>query len=254
MDFLTMSKKPLFCAGLLLFSVAALLGADWSRAGRGQPQSSDGFELLFNGLDLRGWKGDTNRWSVQHSNLVGQTAIGAPLRENTFLIWTNGTVHDFELQLDCKITADNAKGVALSGIQYRSRELTNSPTRFVVRGYQAGIDASGLVTGALYEERGRGVLAERGQMTRIGSTGTVHLVAALGTASELQSVIKSEDWNNYAIIARGNQLTHIINGRVMVHVTDTQEGVRAFNGIIALELHAGESVTVEFRNIRMKSL
>ena len=236
----------------LVLAIASL-AADRGRAGGGDNRS-EGFELLFNGKDLHGWRGDTNFWSALGSNLVGRTTTAHPLTENTFLIWTNGTVHDFELHLDYKITANNPQGFANSGIQYRSRELTNHPTPFVVAGYQADIAAGDHHTGILYEERGRGVLAERGQMSRIGSTGTVHPVASLGSAAELQSVINQNDWNDYTIIARANQLTHIINGRVMVHVTDTQEGARAFHGILALQLHAGQPMTVTFRNIRLKAL
>ncbi|SRR6266542_2448003 len=216
----------------------------------------DGFEQLFNGKDLRGWKGDTNLWSVQSSNLVGRIAPARPLQENTSLIWTNGTVHDFELHVTYKITPNNPRGLARSAIQYRSRELTNNPTPFSVAGYQATLGAGDQDqrSGSLREERGRGTLAERGQMTRVGLTGVVHPLASLGHATELQSVIKTNDWNDCTIIARGLQLTHIINGRVMIHVTDAQEGARSLHGILALLLFAGEPMTVQFRNIRLKTL
>jgi|SRR5438034_1187463 len=242
----------LWLAAIALVRPGGLIAADRSPATA--QNRGDGYETLFNGKNLHGWKGDTNLWSVQSSNLVGRTTARYPLKESSFLIWTNGTVHDFELHLDYKITPDNGQGFARSAIQYRSRELTNNPRPFLVAGYRAELEAGDQDTGKLYEERGRGVLAERGQMTRIGSIGTVHLVASLGSAAELQAVIKPDDWNDCTIIARGNQLTHIINGRAMVHVTDTQEGARAFHGILALQLPAGEPMTVQFRNIRLKPL
>jgi len=245
-------RKLLFLATALFVLPGVIRAADRPS---GRPEArGDGFEQLFNGKDLRGWKGDTNLWFVQSSNLVGRTTAARPLLENTFLIWTNGTVHDFELQWQYRITANDPQGLANSGIQYRSRELTNNPTAFVVAGYLADIETGDQHTGGLYEERGRGRLAERGQMTRVGSSGTVHPIASLGSTAELQTVIRKEDWNDYTIIARGNQLTHIINGRVMVHVTDMQEGARSFNGILALQLHAGQPMTVEFKNLRLKPL
>jgi hypothetical protein len=163
-------------------------------------------------------------------------------------------VGDFELRAAFKITPDNLNNSANSGIQYRSRELTNAAAMFVVSGYQADIDAANLHTGSIHEERGRSTLAARGQLTRVGSTGTVHPVGSVGSADEIAAVIRKSDWNEYAIIARGNQLTHLINGRVTAQTTDTQEGARSFHGIIALQLHTGEPMTVQFRNLRLKSL
>src|SRR6266496_5122603 len=115
-----------------------------SAADRGpaRPENKgDGFEQLFNGKDLHGWKGDTNVWSVQSSSLIGRSTPARPLEEDTSLIWTNGTVHDFELHLAYKITPNNPRGLAHSAIQYRSRELTNNPTPFLVAGYQAALAA-----------------------------------------------------------------------------------------------------------------
>lgn len=240
---------------LLLLSVAGSSAAADGREGRrNRNRDSEGFELIFNGVDLRGWKGDTNFWSVQASNIFGRITADHSLKANTFLIWTNGTVGDFELRAAFRITPNNASRAANSGVQYRSRELTNETTTFVVAGYQAGIDAANAHTGSIHEERGRSTLAARGQVTRIGSTGTVHPVGSLGNAEEIATVFRKNDWNEYTIIARGNQLTHLINGRVTAQTTDTQEGARSFHGILALQLQAGLPMIVQFRNLRLKSL
>src|SRR6266542_2681047 len=122
--------SPILCLATGLFLLPSALGA-------ARPENKgDGFEQLFNGQDLRGWKGDTNVWSVQSSNLIGRTTPARPLKDNTSLIWTNDMVHDFELHLAYKITPNNPRGVAYSAIQYRGRELTNHPTPFAVAGYQ----------------------------------------------------------------------------------------------------------------------
>lgn len=239
---------------LLLMTTTGLMAADGREGRRNRNRDAEGFESIFNGVDLRGWKGDTNFWSVQGSNIFGRITADRAPRANTFLIWTNGTVGDFELRTSYKITPNNPNNSANSGIQYRSRELTNEPTAFVVAGYQADIDAANVHTGSIHEERGRSTLAARGQMTRIGSTGTVHPMGSVGRAEEIASVLRKNDWNDYAIIARGNLLTHLINGRVTAQTTDTQEGARSFHGILALQLHTGEPMTVQFRNLRLKSL
>lgn len=111
---------------------------------------------------------------------------------------------DFELRLSYRIINGN------SGIQYRSKDRGN----WVVSGYQADIESGRNYTGLLVEEGGRFVLAQRGQMTVIEPNARVRVVASLGSKEALQTVIKDEDWNDYVIMARGNHLTHIINGRV----------------------------------------
>nr|MBA3442272.1 ThuA domain-containing protein [Pyrinomonadaceae bacterium] len=101
------------------------------------------------------------------------------------------------------------------------------------------------------------ILAKRGQQTVIkevdGKT-KVEVVGSTGNPDEIQSAIKPEDWNEYVIIAKGNHLTHIINGRKTVDVIDEQKTKAAASGVLALQLHAGEPMTVRFRDIRMKPL
>ena len=247
-------RKTLVTLLLLLGVAGSSVAADGREGRRNRNRDAEGFEFIFNGVDLRGWKGDTNFWSVQGSNIVGRITAERSPKANTFLIWTNGTVGDFELRAAFKITPNNPNNSANSGIQYRSREMTNEPTALVVAGYQADIDAANLHTGSIHEERGRSTLAARGQVTRVGSTGTMHPVGSLGSADEVASAIKKNDWNDYTIIARGNQLTHLVNGRVTAQTTDTQEGARSFHGILALQLHTGEPMTIQFRNLRLKSL
>ncbi len=238
---------PLFLVCAALFCASSVSAATNDAAAGGTE-----FERMFNGKDLKGWKGDTNRWSVEDGTIVGRITAERALKTNTFLIWTHAAPHDFEMHFAYKLTAENEKGAANSGVQYRSREVTNS--NFVVKGYQADIEAGPTYSGMLHEEGGRGILARRGQMTRVSSTGTVHPVASLGAPAEIQSVIKADDWNDYTIIARGNRLTHAINGRVTADATDEQEGARAFHGVIALQLHRGEPMTVRFRDLRIKFL
>src|SRR4029078_534466 len=83
--------------------------------------------------------------------------------ENTFLIWQGGEVSDFELTLKYKIVDLNgeSKGFGNSGIQYRSKVV--KPEYSVVAGYQADFETGKTYSGILYEEKGRGILAQRGQ-------------------------------------------------------------------------------------------
>jgi len=229
-------------------SVGAWLGILLLALSVGEPRQllaadeEPGFKSLFNGNDLAGWDGDPKFWSVKDGAVTGQTTAENPTKGNTFLIWRDGPVDDFELRLSFKIVGGN------SGIQYRSKDLGN----WVVGGYQGDFEAGETYSGILYEERGRGILAQRGQKTEIGPDGKVNVVASLGDTKDIQTVIKKEDWNEYVILARGNELTHIINGRVTAQVVDNQPEKRALSGILALQLHAGPPMTVQFKNIRIK--
>ena len=79
------------------------------------------------------------------------------------------------------------------------------------------------------------------------------MIALLGDSDAMQKNIKSEDWNDYHIIAKGNHLIHKINGTITSEVEDEDVKVRRSSGILALQLHAGPAMTVQFRNIRIKT-
>jgi hypothetical protein len=188
---------------------------------------------LFNGKDLKGWEGNPALWSVQDGTITGKTTKENPTKGNTFLIYTNGEVSDFELTLSYKIVGGN------SGIQYRSKVI--DPKNWVVGGYQADFEAGKTFSGILYEERGRGILANRGQKTVIKDADGKHkveVVGSLGKSDEIQAKIKNEEWNDYRVVAKGNHFQHFINGVQTVDVVDEQPSA-AKSGILALQLHAG---------------
>ena len=212
-----------------------------------------GFKSIFIGKDLTGWDGNPKLWSVKDGAIVGQTTTNNPLKGNTFLIWTNGTTADFELRCSYRITPNNDKGFANSGIQYRSKVL--DPAGWVVGGYQADFEAGTTYSGILYEERmTRGIMAGRGEKVVWDKDCKKQVTGSVGESEEIQAAIKKEDWNDYVVIANGNHLQHFINGLLTVDVTDECEDKAAKSGVLALQVHAGPPMTVEFRNIRIKTL
>jgi hypothetical protein len=204
-----------------------------------------GVKSLFNGKDLSEWKGDMKRWSVEDGAITGRTTPDTLLKYNTFLIWKGGEPADFELRLKYKIVGGN------SGVQYRSK-LTD-PEKFIVSGYQADIDSKTQYTGMNYEERARAFLAQRGEKVEIAADGKKN-ITKIGDRGELQKKVKNEDWNDYTIVAKGNHLTHIINGVVMSEVIDNEKEKAAKSGVIALQLHAGPPMTVQFKDIQLKQI
>jgi type 1 glutamine amidotransferase len=217
-------------------------------------RAEDGFTSMFNGSDLTGWDGSPALWSVRDGAITGQTTRENPAKENTFLIWTNGKPADFEMRCAFRIVPNNDTGFANSGVQFRSKVV--KPSYWVVAGYQADMEAGPQYTGQLYEEKGRGILAWRGQKVLIHSDGHIEVTGSLGTLADLEKEIHKGDWNDYVIIAKGNHIQQFINGKQMVDVVDEQKDVAATSGIIALQLHAGQpgkcEMTVQYKDLRIR--
>jgi hypothetical protein len=217
-----------------------------------------GERQLFNGKDLTGWKGVEGFWSVQDGALTGQTTTEHMVNENTFLIWQDGEVGDFELTFKYKIVDKDGKSDAFgnSGVQYRSKIV--KPEYFVVSGYQADFECGKTYSGILYEEKGRGILAKRGEKVVITDSEDpkkpkIEKGEPVGVSEEIQAAIHPADWNEYKIIAKGGHLQHFINGKQTVDVND-ETTVGAKVGILALQLHKGPTgMTVQFKDMVLKT-
>jgi len=239
------------CVTSLLLLIASTLAAAESEAG---------FKSLFNGKDLTGWAGRPEHWSVEDGAITGRTTKEKPAKGNNFLIAKDGeknlVVSDFELRLSYRIVANNTNKFGDSGVQYRSKELPD----FVVSGYQANLMVTKPLTGILYEEKGRGIIHQLGQKVVIKTNPddpTKHKIETTGTfgkSEEIQKSFKSDDWNDYVVIAKGNHLQQFINGVQTADVTDEDEARAAKSGILAFQIHAGDPMTVQFKDVRIKTL
>jgi hypothetical protein len=213
---------------------------------------------LFNGKDLTGWKGQPEFWSVKDGAITGQTTKETMVQENTFLIYQGGDVSDFELTVKYKIVDQNgaSDGFGNSGIQYRSKVV--KPEYSVVAGYQADFECGKTYSGILYEEKGRGILAKRGQKVVVKEGDApnkpkLEVVGEVGNSDEIQAAIKPANWNEYKIIAKGGHLQHFINGKQTIDVTD-ETAIGAKSGVLALQLHKGAPMTVQFKDFVFKEL
>ena len=240
-------------AVVLGLALLAQLPGVSGRVGAAEPQSAlpeAGFQSIFNGTDLTGWEGNPKLWSVKDGAITGLTTVETPAPCNTFLIWTNGVVADFEFRCSFKLVPGDAKGFANSGVQYRSKVV--DPRQWVVGGYQADMEAGANYTGILYEERFRGIMAQRGEKVRWTKDDKKEIIGSVGTAADIEASVKHGDWNDYIIIARGNHLQQWVNGKPTIDITDECEAKRAMSGILALQLHAGPPMMVQFKNLRLK--
>src|SRR5262245_21290008 len=188
------TRVGVVCA-LLLFVIGEAVGAE--------PQAAVKPRELFNGKDLTGWDGNPKLWSVEDGAIVGRTTADAPIDKNTFLIWRDGEPGDFLLKLQYQVKDGN------SGVQYRSHVI--DPAKWIVGGYQADIVAAPTYTGLLYEEQGRGIMADRGEKMTITADGK-RTKEKFADKAELQKSIHDNNWNEYFIEARGVRLRQWING------------------------------------------
>jgi type 1 glutamine amidotransferase len=205
----------------------------------------DGFVSLFDGKTLAGWTGDERLWSVKDGAITGETTAETKLKVNDFLVWKD-EVEDFELRLKFKLDGGN------SGIYYRARK--RKPDDRIgdpLIGAQADFDSTGRWTGVVMEYGLRDVLAERGQKVRIDEKGQRQVTGATGDAAELLKAVKAGEWNDYHMLARGGRVVLTINGVTMCELDD-RDPKRLPRGWLALQVHVGKPMRVQFKDVEMK--
>lgn len=211
------------------------------------PGDVEGFVPIFNGENLDGWSFDSTYWTVEDGLMTGTVTPETILDANSFIIWEEGIVKDFELKVTYRVSAEGN-----SGINYRSDRIPGKP--YALRGYQADIDGKYQWTGQNYEEKRRTFLALRGQVTQVKNDELPQVVGVIGDAEVLTEVLNAEDWNTYHLIVRGNVMTHLINGQLMSVVIDDDTENRSFDGLIGVQVHVGPPMKIEYRDFLLKNL
>ncbi len=243
------------CLTLAALTLIAFTSAVADSPQTAPPESKD-MQVIFNGKDLSGWDGDPRLWSVKEGVIHGETTDKVRANGNTFIIWKDGVLKDFELRLSFRCNATNN-----SGIQYRSKHITGDKIRnkWIVRGYQHEIRNEiklPSVSGFIYDEggltggRGRTCLVgEKATWGEKGKTVTGKLIDQAGW----KKLFKLDDWNDVIIIAKGTHIQHYMNGRLILDFQDDPK--RALTeGILAFQLHAGKPMFVDFKNVRIKHI
>jgi hypothetical protein len=225
-------------------------------------KSNDGYQLIFDGKTLEGWEYDPVYWRVENGAMVGEVTPATILKINSFIIKKDLILHDFDLKVEYRISSRGN-----SGINYRSEKIDTLP--HAMRGYQADINGQNNYTGQNYEERGRTTLAYQGQKVIVNGAETSTLLkdniksnawtktvvtGSLGSTDSLKKQIKTEDWNEYNLIIKGNRLLHYINGVLISDVTDNDAVNRKLSGSLGVQVHVGPPMKIEYRNFRIKKL
>jgi putative heme-binding domain-containing protein len=222
-------------------ALAALLLASSALAAPPAQDQERGELVLFPGDSLADWAGAEACWRVEGGVVIGELPPGA--REAQDLVWTARDVRDFELCFRFRIEGGN------SGVYFRAE----SDAQHRVAGYQADLDGERRWTGCLYEEGGRGLLATRGQRVVYMPDGTRH-AAQHDADEELRQVIDARGWNEYRIRAVGERVELFLNGVRTAELIDHDELYARSSGKLALQLHPGGPMRVEFKDFVLQDL
>jgi hypothetical protein len=231
---------------------AVFVGTDRIQAFGLRPAAAKAkFKPLFDGKTLNHWRGDSMLWSVQDGAITGRTS--KPNTKNAFLIH-DATYRDFELHFKYRFLTTSGN----SGMQYRSGPYPEHD--LPVPGYQASVvtlDAKERFA-MLSDENARGALARLGEQTDVFNRNGKIQRRVLGIVNPPETVYAAVKpypaWNDYVVIAYGNRCVHAVNGFLAVDALDDDFDRRPSEGFLAIQIHPGPPMSVQFKDIEVKEL
>ena len=252
-----LKRVSLVSVAALAIGVAALHADDKpaASAGLGQPDAN-GFVSLFNGKDLTGWEGLEGLWSVKDGVIDGSETKEKSIQ--TDLILSASKEHpekfvNFELHIKWQMVSASGN----TGVQFRS--VINNAETLHAGGYQADIDSGGKFTGSIYDESGiaggRGTMSMRGEKTNWDAENVRHNTPLSESGDDLKALLHNTgDWNDIVLIVNGNHVQYSINGHLMTELVDESPKAVLKGGVIALQMHKGFTMDIQFKDISIKFL
>ena len=216
---------------------------------------ADGWISLFNGKDLTGWEGLEGYWSVVDGAIQCSETTENSKQTDLILLCSKDQPEkfaDFEIHYRFKWVTPGGN----SGLQIRGK--IDNPEMFHVGGYQADIDAGNGYTGIIYDEGGvaggRGIMSNRGEKTHWDAENKRTSTPLDKTSDEIKAMIKPVgEWNDAVVVVKGNHITYSINGQVTTEMTDDSPKA-CKDGVIGFQMHAGHTMTLQFKDIKIKML
>ncbi|HTE27386.1 3-keto-disaccharide hydrolase [Flavitalea sp.] len=174
---------------------------------------------IFNGKDLSGWTvHGTEKWYVENGELICESG---PDKKYGYLS-TDKNYQDFELDVEFKQEANGNSGIFIrSGIE-----------GVKISGWQVEVAPLNHNSGGIYESYGRNWLIK--------------------PKPEDEKWLKTGEWNQMKIRAKGDEVTTWLNGHQMVNLKD--EKIGQGKGFIALQIHDGGGIKVRWKNMKIKEL
>ena len=197
---------------IITLSVVSLLLGSYALA------ADDGFVPLFDGKTLKGWHTlPGGNWVVEDGRIIGTSKRSEPRHGQ---LVSDKKYKDFTVRLKFKSVKGN------SGLYFRVDKVDHAVG---VHGFQAEIDPKNDV-GGLYETGGRGWVVNP-------------------TPEQVKTYFKPGQWNSMAVSAKGRNITVEVNGKKSAELKDDPGRLE---GHIALQLHGGSTMHVEFKDIEIR--
>jgi len=172
---------------------------------------------LLDGKTLKGFSAlPGGKWEVVDGVLVGSSKQSE--RRHGLLI-SDATYKDFTIRLQYKAVAGN------SGLYFRSEKVKGAVG---VHGFQAEIDAANDV-GGLYETGGRAWVVKP-------------------DAKAIKKFFKPGEWNWMTVSAHGRRIVVHVNN---VKTAELKNDKGRLDGHIALQLHGGQDMRVEVKDLEI---
>jgi hypothetical protein len=221
----------------------------------------EGWQQMFDGRTLAGWEGQADAWRVEDGAIVSASdgSSNAPV----YLFWKGGDLADFEFKTEIRLEGEKAN----SGVQFRAALLgkTDKPnSEWESFGYQADFDFANTQTGALIEccagprrgPRPRQYRAGMGMALHVAPAGVdgSALIGSTGDPAALLASVRTGDWNQLHVIARGRTMMYLLNGRLMSVVIDDDPQRFIARGRLAIQLEGSGARRVAYRNMWVKAL
>lgn len=183
--------------------------------------SAQSWEPLFNGKDLTGWHTQPGgEWKVVDGVIVGTSASSE--RRHGLLV-SDRELTNFVLRAKFRVREGN------SGLYFRAEE---TDTNVAVRGFQAEVDRSSAV-GGLYETAMRGWVRKP-------------------DPDVIENILTHGEWVSITVTAIDDDVTVSLNGTTVTELLGDKESLK--KGRIALQLHGGQNMHVEFKDIAVLKL
>jgi len=174
---------------------------------------------LFDGKTLDGWEGHENLWSVQDGVIVAKNT--APVKVSTYLT-TKRKFTDFRLTATVKlVTSEMHSGIAIWG-----RTAPEKGDKFTYQGHLVMFPSG---WGLWDLHRRNGLSGDQGGAARKAG--------------------KQHDWNNLEILAQGNRIRLVVNGKLVFDWRDPSPEL-IMEGPIGLQLHSnGVPQEIHFKDL-----
>ncbi len=176
---------------------------------------------LFNGKDLTGWHPvPGGEWKVVDGTILGTSPRSEPRHG---LLVTDKRFKNFKVRAKFKVTKGD------SGFYFRAEK---TGTKVSVKGFQAEVDNSPEV-GGLYETAMRAWVKKP-------------------DPAVIKKNVKPGEWTDLLVTTKGDDITVSLNGVLVTELLGDEKCLK--EGHIALQLHGGQDMHVQFKDLEILEL